>query len=173
MWGEGEVTRPRGSSPLLGNQRLIKASESCRSYIYEDALFLFSIDDVVHVSDVPPLYTFGFNICCSTPLSFLLPTESRTLSALGSDSSLVQQTDTGSTVLRGGSRFLFESTSPGEVGDLIWRRGSRSSTGTVFSQAAESVFGLTSVVGEEARVPLGVSAILVYKKGDAKFRRFR
>ena len=82
MWGEGEVTQPLGSSPLLGNQRLIKASESCGSYIYVDALLLFSIDVVVHVSDASPLYILSFNICCSTPLTFL-PTETWPLSALG------------------------------------------------------------------------------------------
>ena len=83
MWGEGEVTRPRGSSPLLGNQRLIKASESCGSYIYVDALFLLSIDIVVHVSHASPLYTLELNIYYSTPLTFL-PTETWPLSALGS-----------------------------------------------------------------------------------------
>ena len=68
----------------------------------------------------------------------------------------------------------YGSTGSGEVGVLIWRRGLE-----VFywycipNRAADSVLGLISVIGEEARVPLGVSAILVYKKGGAKFRRFR
>ena len=75
--------------------------------------------------------------------------------------------------MRGGSGFFYGSMGSGEVGELIWRRDSRSFTGTVFPPAAESVVGLTSVIGKEARVPLGVSAILVYKKGGAKFRRFK
>ena len=41
------------------------------------------------------------------------------------------------------------------------------------TRIAGSVLGLILVIGKKARVPLGVSAILVYKKGDAKFRRFK
>ena len=105
-------------------------------------------------------------------------------------------------------RFLYESASSGEVGELIWRRGSRSFPGTIFppdsrglllgryrclarrhgslrisatatatatattkrsnlergsrfywlgapTRIADSVGGLTSVIGKEARVPLG------------------
>ena len=38
---------------------------------------------------------------------------------------------------------------------------------------AWSVLGLIPVIGKKARVPLRISAILVYKKGDAKFQRFK
>ena len=41
------------------------------------------------------------------------------------------------------------------------------------TRIAGSVLGLILVIGKKARVPLGVSAILIYKKGDAKFRRFK
>ena len=65
------------------------------------------------------------------------------------------------------------STGSGEVGVLIWRRGLE-----VFywycipNRAADSIW-VISAIGREARVPLGISAILIYKKGDAKFRRFK
>ena len=87
MWDEVGVTQPLGSSPQLGNLRLAKASDCCSGYDYMDALLLLSIDDVVHVSDASPLYIFKFNISCSTPLS-ILPSESCTLSALGTGTPL-------------------------------------------------------------------------------------
>ena len=131
MWGEGEVTQPLGSFPLLGNQRLIKASESCGSYIYVDALFLLSIDVVVYVSEASPFVNIHISIYVFHSIDV---SSFRALNPFCTRVGLymVQQTDARSTVFRGGSRFLFESTSSGEVGELIWRRGSRSFTGTIF-----------------------------------------
>ena len=133
MWGEGEVNQPRGSSPLLGNQRLTKASECCDSYVYVDALLLFSIDVVVHVSDASPLYTLEFNICCSTPLTFL-PSESCTPFCTRSKLFIWYNRPTHGRLYYVVAAVLLRISGPGEIGELIWRRGSRSSTGTVLSQ---------------------------------------
>ena len=139
MWGEVGVTQPLSSSPLLGNQRLTKASESCDSYVYVDALLLLSIDDVVHVSDASPLYIFIFNISCSTPLT-ILPIESCTHTALGSNSTLSTTDRHMVDYITWWQRFLYESASSGEVGELIWRRGSRSFTGSVFPPGSRGLF---------------------------------
>ena len=61
-----------------------------------------SIHIVDRVSDASPLYILSSQYTCSTSLT-ILPSESRTLSALGSGSTKVRQTDARSTVFRGGS----------------------------------------------------------------------
>ena len=102
MWGGIGVTQPPRSSPRLGGLRLTKASVRCSSCIYVDALSLLSIDVVIDVSDASPLCKTISQYTYSTPLT-ILPSESRTLSALGSGSTKVRQTDARSTVFRGGS----------------------------------------------------------------------
>ena len=65
---------------------------------------------------------------------------------------------------------FYGSTGSGEVGVLIWRRGLE-----VFywycipNRAAESVLGLISVIGEEARVPLGFQQFWFTKRGTQSF----
>ena len=63
----------------------------------------------------------------------------------------------------------FRSTGSGEVGEIIWRRGSRSFTGTVFPSAEETVLGLASVIGKKARVLLGFQQFRFTKRGTQGF----
>ena len=61
---------------------------------------------------------------------------------------------------------------PERLGNLFGEGARGLPTVLYFPSAAESVFGSTSVV-VGGTGPLRISAILVYKKGDAKFRGFR
>ena len=74
------------------------------------------------------MYISEFNISCSTPLTFL-PSESCTLSALGSSSTISTTDRHWVDCIAWWQRFFYGSTSSGEVGELIWRRGSGSFTG--------------------------------------------
>ena len=139
MWGEDRVTQPLCSSPRPGNLWQTRASFSCCSCIYVYALLLRSNDIVVRVSDASPLYIFEFNISCSTPLTFL-PSVSCTLSALGSSSTISTTDRHGVDCIAWWRRFFYGSTGSGEIGELIWRRGSRSSAGTVFPPGLRSLF---------------------------------
>ena len=126
------------SSPRLGSLRLNKTSYCCSSLACIHAMLWFSIDIVDRVSDASPLYIFISNKRCSTPLT-ILPTETCTLSALGTFSIGIRPTQGGLTVLRGGSQFLKRICGSGEVGEFIWRRGSGSFTGARRSRGSSGL----------------------------------
>merc|ERR1711895_86644 len=132
----------------------------------------FSIDIVDCVSEASPLYIFIFNTSCSTPLSFL-PTESCTLSALGSSSSF------STTDQRMVDRITWWQPVPFRVYEFRrgWRFNLEKGLEVFYwfgapTRTADSVLGSTSVIGKKARVPLGFQQFGT-KKGGHKVSRVK